>query len=153
MTNYSIDEVLPHSAPMILIDSIDEYSELECTCSLTIKTTSMFYSAHDLGIPSYIGAEYMAQAIAAFAGANALDKNSTVNIGFLLGSRKYETTQSHFKLHDRIKIKIEQIFAEDSGLYVFDCKIIDSSENVLALANINVFQPENAEEFLKDIYE
>ena len=153
MTDYLINQVLPHSAPMILIDSIDYYNEDECSCSVTITDTSLFYSHNHLGVPSYVGTEYMAQTIAAFAGAHTLDNNEHVSIGFLLGSRKYETFSSYFLLNSKVQINIKQLYAEDSGLYVFDCMIVDENKNTLAKASINVFRPNNAEEFLKDMYE
>ena len=73
MNNYDIKQVLPHQAPMILIDTLESYDVDSCRCTVGIKSASPFYDELKKGVPSYIGSEYMAQAIAAFAGAHALD--------------------------------------------------------------------------------
>ena len=75
MNNYDIKQVLPHQAPMILIDTLAQYDLDSCRCTVKITAQSPFYSVIKKGVPSYIGSEYMAQAIAAFAGAHALDDN------------------------------------------------------------------------------
>jgi len=149
MNNYDITEVLPHRAPMILIDQLDKYDEESASCSVTIGKHSPFFDLNHQGVASYIGNEYMAQAIAAFSGAHSLDKQGEVTIGFLLGSRKYKTFQPYFRLGEKYLITINELYKEESGLSVFDCEIIDVKQNVIAKANINVFQPKDAESFLQ----
>ena len=153
MNKYQITDVLTHRDPMILIDSLEQYDEISCTCHVSINENSPFYDNDKLGVPSYIGTEYMAQSIAAFAGAHALDNNSKVNIGFLLGSRKYTTEQAYFKLRSQLIINIEQLYKEDSGLCVYDCTISEMDNKTIAHAKISVFQPLNPEAFLKECYE
>lgn len=150
MNKYDINEVLPHRSPMVLIDSLASYDVDSCCCNVTITTKSPFYNATKKGVPSYIGSEYMAQSIAAFAGAHALDKNNGVQIGFLLGSRKYKTMRSHFLLNEKLTIAIKELYKEDSGLSVFECEIVTVKNEVVAQANINVFQPENPEAFIHE---
>ena len=152
MNNYRIIDVIPHREPMILIDSLCGYDDDSCTCQLTIKESSAFYDKAKSGVASYIGSEYMAQTIAAYAGAHALDNQQEIAIGFLLGSRKYKTFVPYFKLNSVITIKVKQLYQEDSGLRVFDCEVSDEQQ-VIAQANINVFQPQDAQAFLKDSYE
>lgn len=152
MNNYKIDQVLPHQSPMILIDSLAYYDADSCRCTVTITPQSPFYNTLKKGVPSYIGSEYMAQAIAAFAGAHALDGKGDVQIGFLLGSRKYKTMRSHFELEAVLNITIKELYREDSGLRVFECEIITAENVVMAQANINVFQPENPEAFIQASY-
>lgn len=153
MNNYDISQVLPHKSPMILIDSINQYDVDSCRCTVTITANSPFYNVERKAVPSYIGNEYMAQAIAAFAGAHALDNQDDVQIGFLLGSRKYKTMRSHFELDETLTITIKELYREDSGLRVFECAILSLENDVLAQANINVFQPENPDAFIQASYE
>jgi predicted hotdog family 3-hydroxylacyl-ACP dehydratase len=149
MNNYPIEDILPHKAPMILIDSLIEYETNTACCQVNITTQSPFYETKQQGVPSYIGCEYMAQSIAAFAGAQALDNNDTVSIGFLLGSRKYKTFVPYFPLGKTLQITIKELYAEDSGLRVYECEIADTDTNLLAQANINVFQPNDPEAFIE----
>jgi predicted hotdog family 3-hydroxylacyl-ACP dehydratase len=145
MNNYAIEAVLAHTQPMILLDVLDEYEEKTCTCHVTITEKSAFYNKEKQGVASYIGSEYMAQSIAAYAGAHALDEKRSVKIGFLLGSRRLKTFQPFFKLNQTVFIRIEELYKESSGLSVFDCMIKDDQGKLLAKANINVFQPQNPE--------
>lgn len=152
MNNYDIIEVLPHQAPMILIDSLEYYDVDSCRCTVAITQKSPFYNELKTGVPSYIGSEYMAQAIAAFAGAHALDDKDSVQIGFLLGSRKYKTMRSHFALDETLTVTIKELYREDSGLRVFECEILSAEREVLAQANINVFQPKDPNAFIQESY-
>jgi predicted hotdog family 3-hydroxylacyl-ACP dehydratase len=92
----------------------------------------------------------MAQTIAAHAGALALDNKEPVTIGFLLGSRKYKTYKPYFLLGEQFTITVKQLYQEDTGLSVFECDIKDQTQNVIAQANINVYQPKDAEAFINE---
>lgn len=78
MNNYRIAEVVAHTAPMILLDTLEAYADKTCVCSVKITPESAFYCADKKGVASYIGSEYMAQTIAAYAGAHALDEKREV---------------------------------------------------------------------------
>jgi predicted hotdog family 3-hydroxylacyl-ACP dehydratase len=149
MNNYPIEQVVPHSAPMILLNKLVSYDKNSAQCEVTISVHSPFYSETVKGVPSYIGCEYMAQTIAAFAGAWANDHGEAVNIGFLIGTRKYKTQQPLFKLNDVLRILVTKLYEEESGLSVFECSI-SSNEIVLCEAKINVFQPNDAVQFIRD---
>lgn len=150
MNKYAIIDVLPHREPMILVDSLVSYDNDSCICQVKITKESPFYDESQSGVPSYIGIEYMAQAIAAYSGANALDNHDKVTIGFLLGSRKYKTFKSYFLLNTLLSIEIKQLYQEASGLSVFECEINDQTSETLANANINVYQPNDAEAFINE---
>jgi predicted hotdog family 3-hydroxylacyl-ACP dehydratase len=149
MNNYAIEHVLAHEAPMILIDSLSHYSEENACCTVTITEHSPFYNAAIGGVPSYIGVEYMAQSIAAYAGALANDSGQAIKIGFLIGSRKYKTHHSVFKNNNTLAIKVQKLYQEESGLSVFDCQIW-AEDSLLCEAKINVFQPENPLQFIRE---
>ena len=67
----------------------------------------------------------------------------------MLGSRKYKTFQPYFRLGEKYLITINELYKEESGLSVFDCEIIDAKNNIVAKANVNVFQPKDVESFLQ----
>ena len=149
MNNYTIEQVLAHDAPMILIDSLTDYNADSASCAVTITEHSPFYNAAIAGVPSYIGVEYMAQSIAAYAGALAKDKQQATKIGFLIGSRKYQTHHSVFKKDHTLAVKVHKLYQEESGLSVFDCRI-EANDALLCEAKINVFQPEDPLEFIRE---
>lgn len=150
MNKYPIAAVLPHSEPMILLDELLQYDTDKVVCRVTITKQSPFYDEHKQGVPSYVGCEYMAQTIAAYGGAHALDHDEVVKIGFLLGSRKYQASVGLFKLQQILFVEAEKLIQDASGLCVFDCIIKSEDGAVLAQAKINVFQPHDPEQFLRD---
>jgi predicted hotdog family 3-hydroxylacyl-ACP dehydratase len=149
MNNYAIEQVLAHDAPMILIDSLSHYSDENACCAVLITEQSPFYNPAIGGVPSYIGVEYMAQSIAAYAGALASDSEQQIKIGFLIGSRKYQTHHSVFTKGSTLAIKVQKLYQEESGLSVFDCQIW-TADTLLCEAKINVFQPENPLQFIRE---
>lgn len=149
MTQYSIEAVLPHADPMILLSRLVSYDQDSAVCEVDITADTAFYNEQTQTVASYIGTEYMAQSIAAYAGALALDDNAAVKIGFLIGSRKYKTFSPEFKLGQTLSVSIKKLFQEETGLSVFECNIADG-ELLLAEAKINVFQPEDPVQFLKE---
>lgn len=149
MNNYAVEELIAHRPPMVLISRMKSYEDTKAVCEVDITETSPFFEPNIDGVANYIGIEYMAQSIAAFAGAKALDKGERVDIGFLLGSRKYQTFQPKFNCRTTYQISVEELYKEDSGLTVFACEI-SNGEQLVAKAKVNAFQPENPEAFLKE---
>ncbi len=89
----------------------------------------------------------MAQTIAAYAGYRAMLENGGVKVGFLLGSRRYETACAYFPLGSVLLVKAHRILQHENGLGAFECQISDASGRVLATANVTVFQPDNVNHF------
>ncbi|KPM77356.1 ApeP family dehydratase [Pseudoalteromonas sp. UCD-33C] len=149
MNRYKIEQVVPHSEPMILLNRLSSYSEESGCCEVDISSQSPFYDESLNGVASYIGCEYMAQTIAAYAGALAKDKGNEVQIGFLIGTRKYKTYAPVFKNEQTLKVSVTKLYQEESGLSVFECQI-HSDETCLAEAKINVFQPQDPMQFIRE---
>lgn len=147
MTEYMIEQVLPHEQPMILLDKLISFSEHNASCCCIITEQSLFFDTALQGVPSYVGIEYMAQSIAAYANANELYQGRDVEVGFLVSSRKYKCEFSIFKLDMVLTINVEKIYKDESGLSAFDCNIFTNNQQVCS-ARINVFQPENPTQFL-----
>src|SRR2546426_3960121 len=83
-----IRSLVPHSGPMVLLDRVVSVDEESLCAEVLIRADSMFCAAG--GVGAWVGLEYMAQAIAAYAGYGARLRGAPVKIGFLLGSRRYE---------------------------------------------------------------
>lgn len=89
-----IEKIVPHDAPMILIDELVDYQESGVHVRLKISPTSPFATKE--GVPSYVGMEYMAQAIAAWDGYRTYLENMPPRVGFLLSSRNLNLHTSMF---------------------------------------------------------
>jgi predicted hotdog family 3-hydroxylacyl-ACP dehydratase len=145
--NTEIGQFLPHAGKMILLDRIVDFDDEQLQTESHIKPDNLF--ADELGnVPSWVGIEYMAQCVAAFAGIKARLKGEAVKLGFLIGARSFEASQPYFQAGSTIKIQIKELHLEESGLAVFDCQI--SAENMSISCRLNVFQPADPEKFFKD---
>jgi len=149
MNKFSVESVLPHAEPMILLDKLISFDEESGICSHLITENSLLYSDKLQGVPSYVGIEYMAQSIAAYANANEIQKGKKVEIGFLVSSRKYKCDRSVFSKGMNLTINVSRLYRDESGLSAFDC-LISENEAEIATARINVFQPENPAKFLAE---
>lgn len=149
MNNYPIEMVLPHAHPMILVDKLVAYSPISAQCSLQIGSHSNFYNAKRNSVPSYVGIEYMAQTIAAYANVLKLDEGGKVSLGFLVSARNYTTEVSEFLSGAELIVNVELLLKEANGLSVFDCTIKQDEQLVVA-AKINVYEPDEPELYLKE---
>jgi len=143
-----VEKLLPHSGDMVLIDQMIDYGDDYGVSKVKVDADSKFFEDNIGGIHAAIGLEWMAQTIAAIAGIEALQNNRPVQVGFLLGSRKYEPSKSVFKLCEEYVIHVKQLYREENGLGAFQCTI-HQGDALIADAKLNVFAPDNVEQFLK----
>lgn len=138
---HPIAELLPHRAPMILLDELISYDETGAVAATTIGESSLFLEAD--GVPAHIGLEYMAQACGAHAGALARDEGAPVKIGFLLGTRQYRARVAYFRRGERLLVCVTAVY-RDAEMGAFDCRIeIDGT--LAAEAQLTVYQSDQAQ--------
>ena len=144
-----IGELVPHSGAMVLLDRVFSADAENLCAEVTIHAGSVFYDAPSAGVGSWVGIEYMAQAIAAHAGYLARLAGAPVKIGFLLGARRYEAQLPLFVDGSVLQVHVQQALQGENGLGAFECRI-EMAGAVLAQATITVFQPEDAKQFLQE---
>lgn len=153
---FTIDEVVPHKATMSLLDELVDNGDDWIKTKLTITPNSVFVT--EKGVPSWIGIEYMAQSVAAFAGLRRRLDGKEAIIGFLVGMRKYTCSHSYFPVGAELTVTAKSDFESDNGLGAFQCTISgeftseDVKEKIEADSMVNVFQPNDAEEFLANSF-
>ena len=131
-------DLIPHEKPMSLLDEVVTVGDGELLAKVTLHTDSVFAAPE--GVPALVGIEYMAQAVAAFAGHRALKAGEQVRLGFLVGNTGF------FPVENTLWVHVKELVQGDNGLAVFACCI--RSESVCVSANLNVFQPEDPAAFL-----
>lgn len=135
-----IENYVPHRGVMLLLDRLIAADEDTAVAEVTVPRDGLFMQ--DAGMPSWVGMEYMAQTVAAWAGWRARQKGQAVKIGFLLGSRRYEAVQPFFAAGQCLTVSVRCELLGDNGLGMFDCRIhADGAE--LASARVSVFEPED----------
>jgi predicted hotdog family 3-hydroxylacyl-ACP dehydratase len=141
-----IRSLLPHAGPMVLLDRVISVDEDSLRAEVCIRSDSLF--CNGAGVGAWVGIEYMAQAIGAWAGYTAQSRGEPVKLGFLLGTRRYECRRPIFLLGSVLRVHVQRLFQNENGLGSFECSI-DNEEGRVATATVTVFQPTNVHDFLQ----
>lgn len=141
-----IRSLVPHAGPMVLLDRVISVDEDSLCAEVGIRSDTLFCGPD--GVGAWIGIEYMAQAIAAWAGYTAHLRREPVKLGFLLGTKRYECSRPIFVLGSVLRVHVQRVFQNENGLGSFECRI-DDTQGRLATATVTVFQPPNVNDFLQ----
>lgn len=140
MTEFDLHTLLPHRAPMLLLDSALGVEETRACAEVVISENSAFYVKGE-GVPSWIGVEYMGQTAALIAGWQLQHGRTAPHLGLLLGTRKFTAKVPTFTEGTRLHIECTEVAVVGEGLATFFCEICDAAdERVLASANLSVFR-------------
>ena len=131
-----VAELIPHSGKMVLLDRIIECDDNSLSAELVVRNDGLL--GNDKTVPAWAGIEYMAQAIAAYAGVMAKRAGEPVKPGLLLGTRRYSSNVAEFKVGSTLTVRVKKII-QDNNLAAFECKI--SGVDVEISANLNIYQP------------
>jgi len=135
-----IIELIPHRPPMLLINQLIEVSQTHSKSGVIIDDQTPFYDS-EKGVPAWIGLEYMGQTAALIAGHQVQQGLSEPHLGFLMGSRKYETKTSHFAPLTQLIVTCKEGALVGDSLATFNCTISNSqTEAILATAMLSVFR-------------
>jgi predicted hotdog family 3-hydroxylacyl-ACP dehydratase len=135
-----VSELLPHGPEMTVIDRLTDYDATKSIAVVVITPQSAFFEK--TGVPGWVGIEYMAQTVAAHVGFEARLRGEPPAIGFLLGTRDYETKVAEFSLGSTLMISVEPLLM-GSGVGAFNCSI--QANSVLATAVVNTYRPHDDE--------
>ncbi|MBX8502367.1 ApeP family dehydratase [Pseudomonas lijiangensis] len=147
MIDWPLAELIPHAADMILIDQVLSFDEEQIQTRVTVRPDGLF-SQPDGSLPAWIGVELMAQSVAAYAGCQARLKGEPVQLGFLLGSRKFECNVGHFPAGSELTIQATRSLQDESGMGVFECNL--TGPDIQAFARLSVYCPPNAAQYLTE---
>lgn len=147
MIAWPFAELLPHAGDMILIEQILSFDDEQIHTRLTVKPGGLF-NRPDGSLPAWVGIELMAQSVAAYAGCHARQKGNAVELGFLLGTRKFECNVEHFPAGTELTIHGIRSLEDDNGMGVFECHL--TAPGIHATARLNVFRPPQAAHYLQE---
>ncbi|RQO55862.1 3-hydroxylacyl-ACP dehydratase [Paucibacter sp. KBW04] len=146
---WDVRELVPHAGRMSLLSGLLSHSGESLEAEVRISDDDLFFDPQLGGVGAWLGIEYMAQAVAAWAGLQGRQRGEAPKIGFLLGSRKYTASRSVFALGDVLRVQVRREFQADNGLGQFEGQILIGDEPV-AQARLTVFGPPDPQRFLKD---
>jgi predicted hotdog family 3-hydroxylacyl-ACP dehydratase len=145
-TLYDIERVVPHRGTLLLIDRLLEWDSESVVVELRVPADGPFSTEE--GVPAWVGVEYMAQTIAAWAGCRARRAGGEPSVGFLLGTRRYVCTEAYFRPGAVLRVEARCELLGDNGLGMFGCRILQGG-NELASANVSVYEPADAKAYLE----
>ena len=134
-----IERLLPHRPPMVLLDRALGLDGDWFEAEVDVEPGSPLHQ--DGGVPAYVGIEYMAQTVAAYAGAEGLEHGGAVKVGMLLGSRDYRCRLPVFATGMRLKVRVRKALYQAGGISAMDCRVTDAKTGQeLAEAQLTVVQ-------------
>ena len=143
MIDVDVAELLPHDGNMVLLDKVIEFDQESMVCEVVVRDDGLFgdSSGEVKTVPAWLGIEYMAQTVAALDGMMCKLAGKPINLGFLLGTRRYICNIDTLTSGTILRVKVKRLM-EDQGLAVFECEI--SGDGIEMSAKLNVYQPDSA---------
>jgi len=142
-----LDQWIPQRGSMQLLDRIVEVDAESAVAEVRVPVDGLF--THDGQVPAWIGIEYMAQTISAWAAGRFQGRGGAgPKLGLLLGSRRFEAHCAGFPCGATLRIEARCEIMADNGLGMFDCRVeMDGRE--VASARVSVFEPDDTFSFVK----
>jgi predicted hotdog family 3-hydroxylacyl-ACP dehydratase len=143
----SIDELVPHARPALLLDRVVEsLGDDALVTETSIREDNPYCEGGRVG--AWIGIELIAQSVAALAGLDALRGGRPVKIGFLLGTRRYRSAVAWFAVGQRLRIEVTREFQSSDGLGAASGRILGDDDRLLGEGLLTVFQPARPEDVI-----
>ena len=143
MIDYLIEDLIKHRRGMLLVDRLVSYNLSEVVVEVVLKEDASFLNKDY--VPAWVGIEYAAQAVAAWAGLQAIQGDKDVKIGLLLSCRKYKSTRPRFMLGEVLNVHAREEFS-DGQMGAYSCSIYDEAGKEVVTVSLSAFMPENVEE-------
>ncbi|QJD59191.1 hypothetical protein HG264_09875 [Pseudomonas sp. gcc21] len=134
---------VPHQRRMCLLDRLLDVGDEHLRAEVIPDPDDLF--ASDTGIPGWVGLEWLAQAVAAWAGVQRVTGGAQPAVGFLLGTRRYHSSVSSFAFDEPVTVEVFLDFRAENGLGAFRGQLLDIHNQIIATATLNVFQPDSDE--------
>lgn len=150
---FPVADLLPQSNAMVLIDTVTRIDDDSITTQIRVRDDGLF-SLENHTVPAWVGIEYMAQTIAAFSGYHCLLQGEPIRLGFLLGTRLFESNQSSYPCGTLLTVHASKIIESANEMCVFDSSIqitdtSTSNSTIIASAKINLLLPKDLNAFLE----
>ena len=135
-----IASLVPHAAPMLLLDRLGEATATTARCEVRVGATLALFLREDGALPGWVGIELMAQTVAAWSGYQGHLRQEEPQIGLLLGARKYQCHLARLPAGSLLTIDCEQLL-QDGALASFQCYLRCEGE-LVAEARLSTIQPD-----------
>jgi predicted hotdog family 3-hydroxylacyl-ACP dehydratase len=108
MTHPSIETLVPHRRPMLLLDSVTAWADRTITCTASVGPDHPFLEDGEVDI--MICVELVAQAVAAYVGYLDYQKGQPAKVGFLISCREAVFDAPALHVGDELEITTNHIW-------------------------------------------
>ncbi|WP_208605352.1 hypothetical protein [Salinicola socius] len=146
-----IAPLVPHARGMCLLDRLIDAHVDGATAEIVTRRDDLFAEAD--GIPAWIGIEWLAQTVAAWAGFRAAATQEPPPPGLLLGARRYRAREPVFAFDQRIRVVVTIDFVADNGVTQINGELqvaeneastaLAGSEAPLAHGSLTLYRPDS----------
>ncbi|MBL4687071.1 MAG: hypothetical protein JKY37_20920 [Nannocystaceae bacterium] len=130
-------ELLPHGPTLVFLDRVLERGEQYVVCEATPRPCEVAYACNGM-VPATMCVEYMAQAVAVFAGFQA-PAGRRREIGYIIAVRMLKVCVPGFPLGEPLRVQALRQWGEEQ-LGRFQTSI-HRGEDELASAFMSVYRP------------
>lgn len=119
IADIEVASLIPHAGEIVLLDRLETFTEDSINAHTVVRDDGLFNNTPHQ-VPSFIAIEYMAQAIAAWAGYRGKSLGQPVKIGLLLGTRDFKASMDYMPVGAKVQVRIQRIMEMANGMAVFD---------------------------------
>ncbi len=141
----SLDVLLPHAGPMVLLDEVLAVGDETVRALATVRRDGLFAGPHEAGLPAWVGMEYLAQAIAAWSGFHERALGRPVHPGFLVGARAFHSSIGTLPYGVVLTVEAERLMEDGEGIGVFDGRV--TGAGVEQTVRLKVYLPEDPDRY------
>ena len=142
-----VEDLVPHAAPMLALESVSRWEPGRATCHLTIRDDDLL--VRDGAAPAVALIEYLGQAVAACCGAEAYAGGEGVRYGVIIGCRTVTLDCSELPVGTALRLEVTRSRGNEM-LSHFQCEAFadgaDDDGGRLAAAQMTVFHAEDMPE-------
>lgn len=134
--------VVPHAAPMLLLDRVLAHAETETRCALRLAASELFADSEGR-IPAYLSLEWMAQCIAVHGGLRSHALGAPPRPGLFLGTRRARLPGRSFAPEGELHVSARWQHGTGMGAHAFACTLrAPGDPEILAegLLNVLIFE-------------
>ncbi len=135
-----ITEFLMHRDSMLLLDELVACEGDSTACEWRVEPDDSFVEPGK-GVPAYVGVEFMAQCVAVHAGVRARVAGYGPPLGFLLGTRQFDASLTHFAIGETYRATCVELIRDASGMGSYECSVLHG-DTVVATARLAVLEKE-----------
>jgi predicted hotdog family 3-hydroxylacyl-ACP dehydratase len=133
-----IDDLVPHSPPMRVVEQLVDWERGRARCTMFIRQHNPFVESGRVATLATL--EFLAQAVAACLGYEAFTQGGTVRVGMLVGVRQMEVLEPYLAVGDELVLDVQRLRGTDEiSTFTGETRV---GGRVVSRANMTLVHPE-----------